>query len=208
VGGGDLHVGILRMLHAEAVSVRGALEIPLQVVRETQVIVDVRLQRAGRDVACVGLSVRLHFVGSRDHQRCRPCQVRYRVVELADGDVPVTAMAIQARVLWMVCDRGRVDRDGVAKARQVRGAASHPDGRFYARRVLLELYPGRREIRFEAGPDVGCDRRRVERFAEKRGRLRFRAILRGAEAQKEEGEREVRHRAEHTMNSHHASFHR
>ena len=194
VSGRDLHVGILRVLHAENIGVGGTLELSLQVVRKPEVVVDVRFQRAGRNVARIRLAVRLHFVRTVGHERRCFRQICDRRIELADRDVAVTAMPIQPRVRRMSADGGGVDGDGVPEPREVGGAPPEPDRRVDARRVLVELRLRRGEVRFEPGPRLGRWWCGEERLSQQRRRFGSRRFLGGGQRENQRaGNGDVRH---------------
>ena len=95
VSGRDLHVGVLRVLHAQPVGIGGFRSRPPGSARG----------RGGSrcsssacwsGCSCIRLTVRFHLVGAILHQRCSLGEIRDRIVELADRDVAVAAMPIAA----------------------------------------------------------------------------------------------------------------
>ena len=86
VRGRHLHVGVLRVFHAEPIGIGSLLELAFQVVGEAEVIVDVRLERARRDVHRVRLPVRLDLVGLT------------RASTQAGGPRSVTTAAVMPRI--------------------------------------------------------------------------------------------------------------
>ena len=104
-------------------------EIALEVVRQSEVIPDVGLQRAGRDVLRVGLAVGFDLVRLAAGELRRIQKVTDGAIDLPGAQVPVTPMAIEPRVAAILGEPARVDRDGLGETPQVRGAPPHPDKR-------------------------------------------------------------------------------
>ena len=138
---------------------------------ERQVVRDVRLERADRDVLRVGLAVGLDLVRLPLRKRCRPLQVLDGAVELAHRDVPMAAMPVEPRVLWMQRDALRVHIDRLANAAEVREPACVPDdGVRVGRRPIVRRFR-LCELRLVARPGIRRKRQRAQRVAKERDRL-------------------------------------
>src|SRR5216684_3666782 len=80
---------------AALVGAQGMLEVALQVIREAEVIEDVRLQRARGNVARIWLPIRLDFVRLPAYENCGDLEIAHRIPKSTNGDVAVPAMAIE-----------------------------------------------------------------------------------------------------------------
>ena len=167
----DLHVRVLRQAEARAVGVACLRKLRLEVVGEPEVVVDVRLKRARRDVAIVGLTIGFDLVRRALHQVGRLPQILDGQIELANRDVAVPPMAVQAWLVGMHFDGARVDFNRLAKAREIRRTASQPDRRVDVLRVAIVRGARGGQIGFELASRVGRHRRRHEQLVEERQRL-------------------------------------
>ena len=122
-------------------------EVALQVVREAEMVRDVRMQCADRHVARVRLAVGLDFVRLAAHELCRALEIRRRAIDLSDREVAMAAMPIQPRVVGIERDAARVDVDCFADATQIRQPPGEPDDRVGVRwRMLIGGASPRRAV--------------------------------------------------------------
>jgi hypothetical protein len=117
-------------------------------------------------------AVRLDLVLLAGDELRRLLQIGDREIELADRDVAVAAMAVQARLVRMLRDAARVDVDGVAEASEVGEAAPQPDRGIRAFRIAIVVGPRPREIGLEPRLRLAGRRRRDQWLAEQRRRFR------------------------------------
>ena len=196
MAGGHEIVGVAHRIARPGPGRGGTAKVALEVVAEREVVIDVRVQRSGRNVACVGQAVRLDRIRLARHQADRLLEISDRLVDLADGQVPVPAVAIHARVTRVTGDAVRKNIDGLPIPSQVRGAPAHPDQRVRVVAIVLPRGPGVRELGIHPRFGVRLQRHRCERPAEQgrdAGRLRIRAYdYRGGhqdDGSKQQGER-------------------
>jgi hypothetical protein len=173
----DEHVRVLRDREALPVSGERPLEVAGQVTREAEVVPDVRVQRARRDVPGVREPVRLDFVGRPGDEPSGRLEVRGRDVETPDRNVPMPAVTVELRVRREFRDSGREERDRVAVAAEVRGPTTGPDVGVGVLRLFLEAGPCVREARLPVALRLRVERGREERLAEERPRLGARRKL-------------------------------
>jgi hypothetical protein len=121
------HVGIGRELCALPVGRERPIEVSSQVTGEAEVVPDVRVERARRQVARVGEPVGLDFVGAFRDQPRRGLEVRDGGVEPARRDVAVAAVSEEAGLGREFLDPRREDRDGFPVAAEIRRPAPEPD---------------------------------------------------------------------------------
>ena len=153
VGGRDQHVVVdLRHFHAFAICVEGCREIALHVMREAEVIPDVRLQRAPRNACGIRRAISLDFIGRAADEPRRAREISDRLIELADGDVSVAAMPVEPRSVGMRGDRAREGSDGLAESPKIREAAADPDRRVEAVGTPREVGARLIQIGFEPRP--------------------------------------------------------
>ena len=126
-------------------------------------VADVAIERTGRNVARVRLTVRLHDIGFAFRQGVRAFEVRYRLRQLTRAEVAMSAMTIQARIAGMFDDALRVDVDGIVETTEICGAPTEPDDRVDIRGSVFVRATRGVELRFQLLP---------------RGALRLRAIQR------------------------------
>src|SRR5688500_14816309 len=94
---------------------------------EAQVIPDVRLQRAGGNVAGIRQAVRFDLVGPALDQSRRFFKIGDRVIETSQSDETMAAMSIQSSVSRESLDAFSKHTDCIFVTSEVRGASSEPD---------------------------------------------------------------------------------
>ncbi len=102
-------------------------------------IENIRLQRTDGNIARVGLAVGLDFVRLAANEQRPELEVPDCLGKTPHGDVTMSAMAIQARVVGMFADAVGEDADRFAITAEVCGAASEPDDRVGAVRIRIEV---------------------------------------------------------------------
>src|SRR5688500_10983410 len=101
-------------------------------------------------------------------QRGRALQVRDGAVELTHGDVAVSAVAIQPRVVRMERDAARVDVDRLTDATEVRQAPPIPYDGVHIRRREIVRGLRIRQLRFVARLCLRRQGERTQRVTEER----------------------------------------
>ena len=181
VAGGHEVVGVPHRIARFGPGLGGAAEIAIEVVAEREVVIDIRVKRAGGNVACVGQAVRLDLIRLPRYQRDGLFEIGDRPVDLADRQVPVSAMAIHARVSRVSRDAFREQVDGLAILPEVCRASTHPDQGFRVVTVLLPRGNGVRELclHLRLGLRRQLPRRQRPSKQRRNARLRFRGRRRG-----------------------------
>src|SRR5688500_6487513 len=127
VGRRDEHVGVCRNLFCFTICVECTLKIAFEVMSEAQVIPDVRLQRAGGNVAGIRQAVRFDLVGPALDQSRRFFKIGDRVIETSQSDETMAAMSIQSSVSRESLDAVCENTNRIFVTSEVRGASSEPD---------------------------------------------------------------------------------
>jgi hypothetical protein len=148
---GDEHVVVVVR---EALALRegtlGILVLATQVSHQPEVVVDVGVVCAAREVLLVGRAVGLDGVRPVLDQCRGPGEVRERFVEASEGDVPVAAVAQQPVAVRMTLHPVREDVDRFLITPKVRDSTPEPDRPLLIARFLGERPPRLVELRLQS----------------------------------------------------------
>ena len=90
-------------------------------------VVDVRLERARRDAALVGLAIGLDLVGLAANEVGGVREIFNRAVEFTHADPAVPAVAVHARIVRVLLNPLREDLDRLAVGSHICDAPTQPD---------------------------------------------------------------------------------
>ncbi len=123
----DQPVGSARHLQAFTIRVERLVVLAGEIVSKPEVVPDIELERAGGNVARIGLPVGLDLVTLAFDQLRRFLQIANGEIKLPQRDVSMTAVSIKASVRRMERDAFRVRVDCFGETTEIGKTAPQPD---------------------------------------------------------------------------------
>ena len=127
VCGGHQTVGSVRNFQTLAVGFESVVLLSREVIGQAEVISNVEVQRAGWNVARVGLAVGFDFIRFALNQLICLLKVADRTIEAPHSDVAMAAMPVEAGVRRKERDAFGVSFDGLGETAEIGEPASDPN---------------------------------------------------------------------------------
>jgi hypothetical protein len=193
---GHATIIVSRVGELATIDVDRAREVASQIVREAEMIRDVRVQRADGHVARVWLAVGLDLVRLAADELRRALEICCREINLSHGQIPMAAVSIQPWIVRVEGDAARVDVDRLPDAAQVREAPPEPDDRVRIRWRMLISGTRFSELPFVAFARRGGQRQLAKGVSKKRDGLNARGKRCRASTAADDGRSATRHHSD------------
>ncbi len=107
------HVVVRREVHTPAIGPKSILKLTFEEVRESEVVIDIAVTGAGRDIPWVGQAIRLDLIGPALDQLGSAIEVADRVIESAQGDESMPAVSSQFVAIGILRQAVAIDFDRI-----------------------------------------------------------------------------------------------